>query len=177
LRPRCRIGAKRLSHGRAVALRRAVSIVAPTLADSAALLAAALDLKLVTLLTDAMRAVDANAQKDGQQITPADRYEPSRVIHPEPRYAPQQVIYRAPELRPNPEVQETHKPCDDLCPPTAPCAPEPPTCSPKQPSPIQPPWAVLPWPAQESPRVVKMVKVLQLQPDNTCRGTILDRFL
>jgi hypothetical protein len=155
-----------------------VSISAPSLADNAALLVAALDLKLVTLLTGAMRAVDANATKDGRLIVPEDRYEPRQVIHPEPRYLPRPVIHPEPRFEPRPIVHPLERSCKDFNPAKAPCAPEPPTCSPNKPiSPIQPPWKVLPWPAQEVRRPVKVVKVLQPQPDNTCRGTILDRFL
>lgn len=154
-----------------------MSISAPSLADNAALLVAALDLKLVTLLTDAMRAVDGNALADGRLIRPEDRYEPRRVVHPEPQYQPRQVIHPTPRFEPRRIVEPLERPCDDFNSASASCAPEPPTCSPKHPSPIQPPWAVLPWPAQEVRRPVKVVKVLQPQPDNTCRGTILDRFL
>lgn len=153
-----------------------MSISAPTLADNAALLVAALDLKLVTLLTDAMRAVDGNALADGRLIRPEDRYEPRQVIHPEPRYLPRPVIQPTPRFEPRRIVEPLERPCDDFNAAASARPPELPTCT-KKPSAIQPPWAVLPWPAQEMPRPVKVVKVLQPQPDNTCRGTILDRFL
>jgi hypothetical protein len=46
----------------------------------------------------------------------------------------------------------------------------------KTPNPIQPPWAVLPWP-KCSPQPRQTVKVHPRHTDVACRGTTLDLFV
>lgn len=154
--------------------------VAPSWASISALFVAEAGLKEITLLTSAIRNADAGARQtkvpSGVPELRTDCYEPRQVIHPEPRYEPRMVIHPEPRYLPRRTVDKCQKPWDDLCPPTAPCSPEQGKLPAVQ-SPIQPPWKVLPWPAEQSSRPAKVVKVLMQRPDNTFRGTILDRFL
>ena len=134
------------------------------------LVLAALDLKLVTLLRDAIRTTEIAGAKENGPLTPQvdilDRehvhptpyYEPRPHIHPTPKYEARPVIHPQPRVEPAPVI---------------PCPPEPCPCPPK--SPFVPPWKVLPW--ENPPQPALKVKVIKLKPDIVRTGSLLDCFL
>jgi hypothetical protein len=130
---------------------------------------AALDLKLVRLLREAMRGADAAAGKGplgtarrvlARRVEPEPRIEPRHVIRPEPRFEPRPVVHPEPKLpaapAPTAPPLEPEKPC-------------------KTESPIRPPWKVLPWqtPVQPAPKV----KLIIRRPDIVSKGSLLDFFI
>ena len=143
------------------------------LAMNANLIIATMDLQLVKLLRGAIRTADLSAASSGgRSFSPADSYATRRVIHPEPRYEARPVIHPTPryEMRPVERSQPTNP---DLIPPlAATCAPEP---SHLTPSPIQPPWATLPWQNPTPP--ARIVKVFIHRPDIASKGTMIDCFI
>ncbi len=139
---------------------------------SASLIVAAMDLKLVRLLRDAMRSADAAAGPIGmacggtspgvaprRRIEPEARIEPRRVITPEPRIEPRQTIRvesRVVEVAPAPVPLEPEHPC-------------------RTHSPIQPPWKVRLWetPVPPAPKI----KVVIQRPDIVSKGSLIDLFM
>lgn len=151
------------------------------------LLVAALDLKEVQLVRDAIRTADLSAGGRGlpasglgpapnpdvtfeprRHVHPEPVYEPRRHIRPEPRYEPRAVIH------PEPRIEQQLNDQWACCPPPAEVKPvETPT-----PSPIQPPWKVLPWQTPSPPRpVVRPLKVIIRRPDIVSKGGLLDVFI
>jgi hypothetical protein len=144
-----------------------------SLATQASLIVATLDLELVRLIRGAMRTADlASARGSRALLTPTDRFEPRKVLHPEPRFEPRRVIHPTPRFEPRPveRTAKTSPDCVPLC--SAPCCPE---TSHITPSPIQPPWKVLPW--ENPPPPAQVIKVVIHRPDNECKGSIIDCFI
>jgi hypothetical protein len=142
---------------------------------TAALFVAALDLKEVQLLRGAIRVADEEAGPqhrflDDDSYTPSavrpcsPCYGPSvtlprQVFHPTPRYEPRPVLHPTVRL----EMRRTMEP--------APVPIQPPVHN--EPNPIQPPWKVLPSPILP----VRLVKVVQVQPENNNTGRVIDCFI
>jgi hypothetical protein len=132
------------------------------------LIVAALDLKLVRLLRDAIRSADAAGRKFGPsaaieprlRIHPEPRFEPRRVIHPTPRYEPRPVIHPRPRVEEQPPI---NPPC------------EPVRCLPKLPALFQPPWRIMPWenPIPPAPKV----KLNICRVDVVSKGSLIDIFI
>jgi hypothetical protein len=139
------------------------------------LLVAALDLKLVRLLRDAIRTADI-ASGRGQpvsglgpaptnigprkRIEPQPLIEPRKHIHPTPRFEPRPVIHLTPRV-------ETPPPA--VCPPAEPEKPR------IAKSFLAPPWKLLPCEQPRQPTIV--VKVIKRKPDILRKGTLIDCFI
>jgi hypothetical protein len=141
------------------------------------LVVATMQLNLVRLLRQAMRTADLAAGAEARdcfvpcadplhrrlfchRLLCEERFERRLVIHPEPLYE------RRPVIHPTPRVEQMMLECP------APTMPPPA----KTPNPIQPPWAVLPWPKCSSqPR--QPVKLHRCHTDVVNRGTMLDLFV
>lgn len=148
------------------------------LATSVELLQAVIDLKVVKLLTNAIRA--NTLKKGGVEgplgnienpkpgvrgqfgIEPEPRYEPRRVIHPEPRYETRVVHHRTVERLALIDLKQP--------PPPEQTAPPLPTSSP-----LAPPWR-MPLPI-EQPLALKIVKCEAVRPDLICKGMLIDLFI
>ena len=142
------------------------------------LLVAALDLKVVRLVRDAIRTTELSAGgvpgplgtivsplrlEARRRIEPELLIEPRVVYHPTPYIEPRPVIHPTPTYAPAPVCQP---PCEPPTQPEDPCRPH---------SPIQPPWRVLPWkiPSQPPPKV----KVVVIRPDIVSKGSLIDFFI
>ena len=141
------------------------------------LVVAALDLKVVRLVRDAIRTADLSAggvpgplgtvvfrnAAARARVIPEPRFEPRVVYHPQPRFEPRQTIHPQATYAPAPLIEQ---------PPTVLCEPEQPV---RNRCPIQPPWRVLPWeiPAQPAPKV----KVVVVRPDIVSKGSLIDFFI
>jgi hypothetical protein len=140
------------------------------LESNIAAVVAALDLKLVRLLRDAINQTDPS--KFG--ISPAPRIEPRKVHRPDPRIEPRKVIHPTPRFEPRPVIRPT--PRAEPTPPqyVPPCESETPC---RANNPIEPPWKTLPW-AQAlpvtPPAPPARVKVMRVRPDIACRGRMID---
>jgi hypothetical protein len=141
---------------------------------AAALIPALAQLEVVTLLTQAMTAVNASANCGGLPGPLPERdlccepragycvaqhvcYAPRHVIHPTPRYLPRPVIHPTPLVEPD----DSPVPCNPL--PMCPIAAGP-----------QPPWKTLPW--QDPVPPAPIIKIVVRQPDMLTRGTMIDFF-
>jgi len=139
------------------------------------LLVAALDLKLVQLVRQAMRAADqhrggslplgpAPSPEPRPRIHPEAQFDPRRVIHPTPRFEPRPVIH------PEPRFEQERLACDrradtrEVVVHTSPAE-----------LPLQPPWKTIPWenPAPPAPKI----KVARPHPDIIHKGLLLDFFI
>jgi hypothetical protein len=139
-------------------------------------------LEVVQLVTQAIRTADisAGAQAGGPLgvvVRPAAFYEArSAALHAEARIDERQAIYTRHAVRccePADHQCKTRRSCEPFCVTDSQQAP---TVVHAPPSPIQPPWAVLPWP-QNPALSVKVIKLITTRPDNACNGTILDCFI
>ncbi|HEY7116959.1 MAG TPA: hypothetical protein VH475_10255 [Tepidisphaeraceae bacterium] len=136
------------------------------------LLVAALDLKMVQLVRDAMRTADRATAKELGVLEPAARFEPRVVYHPTPRFEPRPVYHPTPRFEPRPIVHPTPRVVD---PPPAVCPPREPEC-PRISKPVfVPPWKVMPW--ENPPQPALKVKVIKLQPDRVRKGSLIDCFI
>jgi hypothetical protein len=140
------------------------------------LVVAALDLELVRLLRAAMRT---EAGGSGRVIHPEPVVEPRKRIDPEPEIGPRRRIHPEPTFEP----RRRHRP-DDVGSCCAACFSGAPVESaekvPHPPSPIEPPWKVLPWDERmrtAPPRPVRRIKVLRVRPDIQCKGSVIDLFI
>jgi hypothetical protein len=141
------------------------------------LLVAALDLKLVRLLRDAIRTTAAAAGRGEsvsglgpapnnllarRRIEPEPVIEPRKRIHPAPRFEPRTVIHLTPRVVDPPPA---------VCPPV-----EPEKCRIGK-SLLAPPWKVPPWqhPVPVNPAIV--VKVIKRKPDIVSKGSLIDCFI
>ena len=139
------------------------------------LLVAALDLKLVRLLRDAIRTT-AEAAGRGQSVSglgpapnnflgrrriePTPVIEPRKRIEPTPRIEPRTVIHLTPRVVEPPPL---------VCPPA-----EPEKCRIGK-SGLVPPWKVLPWERPVEPAII--VKVIKRNPDIVRKGSLIDCFI
>ena len=94
-------------------------------------------------------------------VGPSATYAPRRVIHPEPRYDRRPIIHTPPVEKPTPWYPEVGgerpRPVCPVC------------------SPVQPPWAVLPW---DAPTPVELqVKLIQQVTDVISKGSLIDLFI
>ena len=142
--------------------------------SNVSLLVAALDLKLVQLVRQAMRAADQQAGAPASALGPAPTPEPRRVIHPEERFEPRPVIRPTPRFEPRPVIY----PKPRIAPRPVRGDPAPAeTVVRKEPAelPLQPPWAKLPW--QNPPSPAPKIKLAPPHPDIVRRGELLDFFI
>ena len=156
---------------RPVCLRRGVGFD-----SSVPLIVAALDLELVRLVRAAMRTEGGVC---GRVIHPEPVIEPRRRIDPEPEFEPRKRIHPTPVFEP----RRRHRPeqagsCCAACVSAAPV--ESAEKVPHAPSPVEPPWKVLPWDERmrcAPARPVRKIKVLQVRPDIQCKGSVIDLFI
>ena len=140
------------------------------------LVVAALDLELVRLVRAAMRA---DCGCDGRLIHPEPRIEPRKRVEPEPKIEPRKRIHPEPAFEP----RKRHRPedvgsCCAACPSAAPV--ESAEKVPHPPSPVEPPWKVLPWDERmrsAPPRPVRRIKAFRVRPDIQCKGSVIDLFI
>ncbi len=156
-----------------------------SLADTASLLAAALDLKLVDSLINAIRTADLTTaaelgacsssmpapwptpgpMEQPQCACPAPAIEPHINYHPEAYFQPRPILcYTAAPF---------HGSCRSPVEVKVECVgpPRVPECE----LPFQPPWKVLPW--QNPPPIILKVKVVGHQPDESQKGCMIDLFI
>lgn len=145
-----------------------------SIADQASLLLATLQLQEVDLLTSGIRAVDAAAQAQRANQTPAPIVEPSRTVQPAAVYEPRPEVRPSATYRP-PTDCHCRSPWRQCC--ELGCDALPQAIAPVQSSQhrIEPPWAVLPWPQPLPPRYP--VKIHSPSTDVINNGRILDIFL
>lgn len=157
--------------GRGVCSRRGVGLDL-----SVSLIVAALDLELVRLVRAAM---NTNGGCDGKVIHPEPRIEPRKRVEPEPRIEPRKRIHPTPVFEPRRRHRaEQVGSCCAACVSAAPV--ESAEKVPHPPSPIEPPWKVLPWDERmrcAPARPVRKIKVLQGRPDIQCKGSVIDLFI
>lgn len=156
-----------------------------TLADTASLAIASLDLKLVQDLIGAMRAADKGAAQaaSSSPLPPIPAPPPQQRDHPERVFKP--VVAPRPVVHPSPyyELRRARQPMLHALPrlalTTAPgigCAAGcQATDGREDKSPVQPPWAVLPW--QESAKPAAQVKVVVYRTDILSKGSLIDMFI
>lgn len=151
------------------------------LVANVSLIVATLDLKVVKDIRGAIRSADIASGKGqpaafiGPAPTPppplgADqeaRIEPRLVIHPDPLIEPPLVFHEAPRFEASAPV---HVPVPIEVEPTP-----APSHSSSQKSPIQPPWAVMPW--QTPVQIPPKVKVTIIRPDIINKGSLIDFFI
>ena len=133
------------------------------------LLVAALDLKLVQLLRDAIRTTDLSGARENGNLAPEVRIEQRRHIHPEPLIEPRRHIHPEPRYEPRPVIHPTPR-----------VEPSPPVCLPAEvrrahKSGLVPPWKVLPW--ENPPQPSQKVKVIKIKPDIVRKGSLIDCFI
>jgi hypothetical protein len=134
------------------------------------LLVAALDLKLVQLIRDAMRVADIAGARELGVLEPAATFEPRRHFHPEPVIEPRRHFHPTPYFEPREHI---HPRAVVVPPPVIVLPCEPPA---KHHEPVfQPPWKVMPW--ENPPQPAVKVKVIKLKPDIVRTGSLLDCFL
>ena len=140
---------------------------------------AALDLKLVRLLRDAMNNRPGGAAPAGL-VGPAATIEPRRVIEPEPRIEPRRVIHPTPRFEPRPVIRPGPRIDDPACVIVEVVVVDPPDNSK---CPIEPPWRVLPWEVDgagrgggEFAQPAQRVKPRTRPPDIVSKGSLIDFF-
>jgi hypothetical protein len=161
----------RLGHGVALCRRSGVS-----LQSSASLIVASLDLKVVRLLRDAIRAADAASGRAAPIafIGPAPTFAARRlllreILHPEPRFEPRPVIHPTPRFLPRPVIHLTPRFERASC---APFEPEtPPRCG----HGLPPPWKMPIWNVPVEPKVT-IKRVVHLT-DVHNKGSLIDLFI
>jgi hypothetical protein len=149
-----------------------------SLDSNVALLVAALDLKLVQLIRDAIRVTDlAGATERGGSIGPEPTIEPRRHYEPTPVFEPRQHIHPAPIYERPRVIARGVAPACRVEPPVTPGEPAvcPMECAPPAPPFMQPPWKTLPWENSAQPAV--KVKVVKIKPDIVRKGSLVDLFL
>jgi len=141
------------------------------------LIVAALDLKLVQLLRDAIRTTAMAAGK-GQPVSglgPAPNaglFESRRRVEPQPVFEPRKHIHPTPRFEPRPVIHLTPRVVD---PPACVCPPVEPE-KPRITKPFMvPPWKLLPW--EQPPRPALSIKVIRRKPDIVRKGSLIDCFI
>jgi hypothetical protein len=139
-------------------------------AASISLNVAALDLKMVQLITGAMRAVDNGpGARLGVHVQPEPVIEPRRVFHPTPHFEPRTVYHPEPRFEPRPVMHPTPR----VEPEPFPC--DPPPCPHKHCSPLPAPWEMPVW--NTAPVHEAKIKIVVVRPDIHHKGTLLDCFI
>jgi hypothetical protein len=136
---------------------------------------AALDLKLVRLLREAIRAADLAGGKTGPLgtvLAPQPDLLPRPVIHPTPRFEPRPVIHPTPRFEPRPVIHPQPRIEDTPAPAPADC---PHQCPSPAAATLPPPWRVPVW-KTELPPAIK-VKVHLHRTDVHNKGSLIDLFL
>jgi hypothetical protein len=150
--------------------------VSSPLESNVALLVAALDLKVVQLIRDAIRVTDlsdtAGGGGDGTGIGPAATFEPRRHYEPTPVFEPRRHIHPTPVYEPR-EIRHlrpryVEPPCDPAPCPPVPCPDD------RKPEQLLPPWKRKPLEKPEQP--VRQVKVIRVKPDIVRKGSLVDLF-
>ena len=142
----------------------------------ASLAVAVMQLKEVSLLTQAIRTADIQsgqqfgaagiAMNPPYQTNGCDVYEPCPRIAPRVIYHPQLLILPRPVEHPTPRIEpQTPLPINS--------APLP--SHGHSSSPIQPPWKVLPWP--QTDHSTRKIKAAFTQPDKKDVGALLNYFV
>ena len=149
-------------------------VLAVSIASTASLLVAELNLKMVQSILSAIRTADVESaaeKKAPLPVQPAARSVGTPVCRERPiercqKPALAKIIYSS---RPSPSTAQppavtvivepivVKKKTDDLC------------------SPLAPPWKSLPWNAPPAPRV--QIKIIRYQPDIRHTGTMIDYFI
>ncbi|HEY1921329.1 MAG TPA: hypothetical protein VGG44_01080 [Tepidisphaeraceae bacterium] len=137
--------------------------------SSVALIAAALQLKLVESVLRAIQAPNPLAPGGslGKSEHCCDQFCPG-TLRPEPRYLPRHVIVPTPRYLPRHVIQPTPRIEVDCLPRTESKAPN------ITPGPV-PPWKVLPW--QEPAQPANVIKIIIRQPDMVGKGNLIDLFM
>jgi hypothetical protein len=142
---------------------------------TASLVVAALDLKLVRLLRDAIRTADLAGGKLGPRaalpLIAEDRFLARRVIDPEPRFEPRPVIHPTPRFEPRPVIHPTVRVEPNVVVAAAPNCGHPKSC----PGPLPPPWRQPVWEIPVPPRPV--LKLVCYRPDMRHKGSLIDVFI
>ncbi|MCC6421930.1 MAG: hypothetical protein IT447_00445 [Phycisphaerales bacterium] len=134
------------------------------------LLTAALDLKLIQMLRQAMQPAGQSTGGLPVVQTPAAIYEPRQHLHPTPRIEPRMVYHPTPRIEP----RLVYHPTPDTAPAPPPAAPLPPPCKPF--SPIPPVWKKLP-PIHHEQSAGPKIKVVHRPPDIIHKGSLIDFFM
>jgi hypothetical protein len=139
------------------------------------LLVAALDLKLVRSIRDAIRTADIHSGRTGPRGTfPPLEPSPRKQVEPEPRFEPRVVYHPTPRFEPRPVVHcrpIAVEPCDRQT--LAPLEPEPQPCRTKCPLPA--PWQESVW---KTPiPAASEVKVHLHRTDVVHKGSLIDLFI
>lgn len=139
------------------------------------LLVAALDLKVVQLVRQAIRAADQQARHPGLP-GPAPSTEPRPVIQPQPRFDPRPVIHPTPRfeprpvVHPQPRIEPDRLNCDRRSDSQEVVVRKSPTELP-----LQPPWKTAPWENRMPP--APKIKLARPHPDIIHKGALLDFFI
>jgi hypothetical protein len=139
------------------------------LSSNIALVVAALDLKLVKLLRDAIRTTDLSGAAEDSRLAPAATFEPRPHIHPAPLIEPRPRIHPMPKYEPRPVIhpQPRIEPVPVICLPVEAAS--------HSKSPFVPPWKVMPW--ENSPQPLLKIKLVKIRPDIVRKGSLIDCFL
>ena len=141
------------------------------LETTASLVVAALDLKLVQLLRQAIRTADqssgaarvgeAHFSGPGTSLHAAPHIEPRQRIHPTPRFEPRPVIHPTPRV--DLTISQISPPASD------------PLSPPKRNNSIEPPWKTVVWQIPTPPPA--QVKVIIHRTDVAHKGSLIDLFI
>jgi hypothetical protein len=149
---------------RSFCLRAGVGIT-----PSADLIVAKLDLQLVRMLRQAIRAADLAVCAPANASESSPRIEPRPRIHPTPLIEPRPHIHPRPHIEPRANLDPQHFTISQTIVSTSP--PEPI----KFPPFVQPPWRVLPWANLTPP--APTLKVVIKPPDLPRKGSVFDVFI
>jgi hypothetical protein len=133
-------------------------------------LVAALDLKLVRSIRDAIRTADIESGRTGPNGT-FPQLGPRKVIEPTPRFEPRKVHHPAARFEPRPVIHP--QPLYSQQQTLAPVEPEPQPCRTK--SPLPPPWQQPVWKTPIPPP--EQIKVHVHHTDVVSKGSLIDLFI
>jgi hypothetical protein len=149
--------------------------------DIISLITATADLRVVSLLRDAIRTADLSSGKRFPiaKIGPApDIIERRFRLQPETEILPRKRIEPTPRIEPRRVIRppDRFEPCGEKLVPIPIPDPSCP-CNPHFKSPIQPPWKVLPWQEPPAVRPAPRIKVVVRPPDIVHKGSLIDFFI
>jgi hypothetical protein len=155
--------------------------VAASSQDIISLITATADLRVVSLLRDAIRTADLHSGKrlPIAEIGPAPNTIERRFrVQPETEILPRKRIEPMPRIEPRRVIRpaDRFEPCGEKLVPVPIPDPSCP-CKPRFKSPIQPPWKVLPWQAPAAVRPAPRIKVVVRPPDIVHKGSLIDFFI